>query len=180
MRLLADIACPRKGPGPTLVFGGAGRLADFVVVAVFQFETAIVAAGPVDRGLDRPVSWLDHAGAADAGDAAIVLDPRGHRALEPADGARGGIGRVVEAPGPAAPVALAQQRAVRGIPGLDRRAQIVAAGTVEIGLGLRRSGAKDDRKDDQKARHDQSQGSDQPTRSHPRPLSTGKSSGNAA
>src|SRR6266700_2174830 len=176
MRLLADISGPRKGPGATLVLGVAGRLADLIAVAGLEFETAEVAAGPVDRGLDRPVSRLDHARAADTGDAAFVLHPSRHRAFEPADRTGGRVGRVVEAPGPAAPVALAQHRTVSGVPRFDRRTQIVSAGTVEIGLGVRLSRAQDGRK----ARHDQENDADQPHLPHPGPRSSGKGSCNRA
>src|SRR5229473_7546941 len=116
----SGISRPRIGPGPALVVAGAGRLALIVAVAAFQFETAIIAAGPVDRGLDRAIARFDHAGAAHAGDAAIVLGARRHVALEPADRAAGDVGRVVEAPGPAPPVALAYQRAIRRIARLHR------------------------------------------------------------
>src|SRR4051812_25833495 len=139
MRCLADITRPGIGPRPAFVFGGAGLLAGVVVLAVFQFETAVVPAQPIDRGLDRRGSGLDDARAANSGHTAIVLDPCRYRVLEPADGPRRRIGRVVEAPGPAAPVPFAHHRAIRGIAGADRRTQIVAAGTVEIGLGPRRT-----------------------------------------
>src|SRR5450631_4347160 len=81
----SGIARPRIGPGPALVVAGAGRLAFVVAVAAFQFETAIIATGPIDRGFDRAVARFDHAGAAHARDAAIVLGARRHVALEPAD-----------------------------------------------------------------------------------------------
>src|SRR5580704_2223005 len=110
VRFLADIARPRIGPGSAFVVFGAGCLADFVALSPFESETAIVAAGAVDRGFDRAVARLHHAGAAYARDAAIVLHPRRHTALQPAHRAAGDIGRVVEAPCPAAPVALAYQR----------------------------------------------------------------------
>src|SRR5437773_11028569 len=64
MRLPADVPRPRIGPGPALVFGGAGRLAGLGVLGVFQLETAIVAAKPLDRRLDRPASALVYAPAA--------------------------------------------------------------------------------------------------------------------
>src|SRR5207237_4510696 len=45
-------------------------------------------------------------------------------------------GRIVEAPGATAPVVLAQQRAIGRVARGDRRAHIVAAGTIGIGLGV--------------------------------------------
>src|SRR5450755_2184909 len=105
VRGFSGISRPRISPGPALVVAGAGRLALIVAVAAFQFETAIIAAGPVDRGFDRAIARFDHAGAAHTGDAAIVLGPRRHVAFEPAHRAAGNIGRVVEAPGPAPAVA---------------------------------------------------------------------------
>src|ERR1700722_5435003 len=78
VRVFAGISRPGIAPGPTFVVAGAGRLAGFVALAFFQFETVVVAAGPVDRGLDRPVARLDHAGAAHAGDTAGVLGARRH------------------------------------------------------------------------------------------------------
>src|ERR1700682_1858809 len=139
VRGFSGIARPRIGPGPALVVGGAGLLALIVAVAAFQFEIAVIAAEPVDRGFRSPVARFDHPGTAHAGDAAIVLGARGHVALQPADRAAGDIGRVVEAPRPAAPVALAHQRTIRRIARSDRRTLIIAARTIEIGLGLRRS-----------------------------------------
>src|SRR5713226_2160025 len=119
VRGFSGISRPRIGPGPALVVAGAGRLALIVAVAAFQFETAIIAAGPVDRGLDRAIARFDHA----AGD----------------------VGRVVEAPGPAPPVALAYQRAIRRIARLHRRTLIIAARPIEIGLSVRRSRGGDGR-----------------------------------
>src|SRR6266436_6437780 len=141
MRFPADVARPRIGPGPAFVVGGAGGFAEVVALAAFdlaalELEILVIAAGTVDRGFDRPVPGFDHAGAPDAGDAAIVLHARGHAALEPAHRAAIGVGRVVEAPGPAAPVALAEQRTILGVARWHRRAGVIAARTVEIaGLG---------------------------------------------
>src|SRR6202051_1698784 len=115
VRFLSDIPRPRIGPGPAFVVVGTGGLADLVALTAFQGEAAVIAAGPVDRGFDRAVARLHHAGAAHARDAAIVLHPRRHAALQPAHRAAGDIGRVVETPCPAAPVALAYQRAIRRI-----------------------------------------------------------------
>src|ERR1700722_14955881 len=115
VRLLADIARPRIGPGPAFIVLGAGCLAGFVALAAFEDEIAVVTAEPVDRGFDRTVARLDYAGAANARDAASILDPRRHIALQPAHRAAGDIGRVVEAPRPAAPVAFAHQGAIRRI-----------------------------------------------------------------
>src|SRR3984957_9716958 len=139
VRFLADITRPRIGPGPAFVVVGTGGLADLVALAAFQGETAVIAAGPVDRGFDRAVARLHHAGAAHTRDAAIVLHPRRHAALQPAHRAAGDIGRVVEAPCPAAPVALAYQCAIRRIRPGERRTRIIGARTVKIGLRLRLS-----------------------------------------
>src|SRR5215475_5121093 len=139
-RFLAEIALADIGPGPALVVGGAGGLAGLVALAPLGIEAAVVAAGPVDRGLDSAIARLDDACAAHAGNAAIVLHPSRHRALEPAHRAVAGIARIVETPGAATPVMLAEQRAIGGITGRDRLVRIVAAGTVEIGgLALRRA-----------------------------------------
>src|ERR1700733_8122709 len=100
----SDIPPPRKGPGPAFIVIGAGRLAGFVALTAFEIKTAIVAAEPVDRGFDRPVARLDHAGAAHARHAAGVFNAGRHAVLEPADRAAGSIVRIVEAPGPAAPI----------------------------------------------------------------------------
>src|SRR6185437_1746169 len=107
VRVPADIAGPREGPGATPVIGGAGGLAGSVTVAALDVETPVIAARPVDRGLLGKAARLDHAGAAHAGDAAIVLHARRHIALQPAHGADDGIDRIIEAPGMAAAVALA-------------------------------------------------------------------------
>src|SRR5882724_6611459 len=134
MRILAGIARPGIGPGAAFVVGGAGGGAGFITVAAFKIEILVVAAEAVDRGFDRIVLRFDHAGAADAGDAATILDPRRHAALEPAHRTTGRIGRIVEAPGPATLVAFAGQRAIGRVAGGDRRTLIVAARPVEIGL----------------------------------------------
>src|SRR6185295_17351383 len=116
VRFLAGIAGPRIGPGAAFVVGGAGGLAGVVAaVAAFEIKALVVAAEAVDRGFDRLVAPLDHAGAAHAGDAAIALHPRRHVALEPAHRAVGEVGRITEGPGAAAAVALAHQRAFRRI-----------------------------------------------------------------
>src|SRR5882757_9374569 len=137
MRILAGIARPRVGPGAAFIVGGAGRLAGIVAVVALDVEIPVVAAEAIDRGFDRAIPGLDHAGAAHAGDAATILYARRHAALEPAHRATGRIGRIVEAPGPATLVAFAGQRAIGRVAGGDRRTLIVAAGPVEIGLGQR-------------------------------------------
>src|SRR6185295_6978576 len=137
MRVTADIAGPGIGPGAAFVVGGARRLAGLVALGAFQIEIAIVAAETVDRGFDRTAALLDHAGAAHAGDAAIILRARRHVALEPAHRASGRVGRITKTPGAATAVALAYQRAIRRIAGWHRRARIIAARPVEIGLRLR-------------------------------------------
>src|SRR5882724_5486109 len=77
MRFAPGIAGPRIGPGAAFVVGGAGRLAFVVAFApALHIEILVVAAKAVDRGFDRGVARLDHAGAAHAGDATIVLRPR--------------------------------------------------------------------------------------------------------
>src|SRR5689334_8625552 len=131
MRLLADIAGARIGPGAALVVGGAGRLAGLLALALLDLKTLVVAAGAVDRGFVGAVSELDHAGAAHARDAAIVLHAGRHAALEPAHRADRGIDRVVEAPGMASPVALAEQRAILGIARGHRGRHVVGARPVE-------------------------------------------------
>src|SRR6476619_6138371 len=109
VRFLPDISRPCIGPGPAFVVARAGRLASLVAVTALEVEIAVIATEPVDRDLLRAVARLDHAGSADARDAAVVLDARRHAALQPADRAADEVGRVVEAPGAATPVALAYQ-----------------------------------------------------------------------
>src|SRR4051794_9653708 len=84
VRVAADIAGPCKGPGAALVVGGAGGLAGLVAFLAVQVEITVIAAEAVDRGFGRTDRLLDHAGAAHAGDAAIVLGARGHIVLQPA------------------------------------------------------------------------------------------------
>src|SRR4051812_5045513 len=140
LRVLAGIARPRIGPGAAFVVGGAGGLAGVVAaVAALEIKTLVVAAEAVDRGFDGLVAPFDHTGAAHAGDAAIALHPRRHVAFEPTHRAVGEVGRIAEGPGPAAAVALAYQRAFRRIARGHGRAEIVTAGTVEIGLRQRRA-----------------------------------------
>src|ERR1700719_5292424 len=115
VRLAPDISRPRIGPGPALVVVGAGRLASFVALVFFQGEILVVAAEPVDGNFLGAGARLHHAGAAHARDTAITLDALRHVVFQPADRAAGNFGRVVETPGPAAPVALAHQRTIRRI-----------------------------------------------------------------
>src|SRR4051794_6217361 len=115
MRFLPGISGARVGPGTALVVGRTGRLAGIVALASLKIETLVVAAGTVDRGFDRAVSWLDDTGAAHAGDAAIILGAFRHTVLEPANRAGDDIARIVEAPGPATAVSPAYQRAIGGI-----------------------------------------------------------------
>ena len=136
---LAGVAGPRVGPGAALVVGGAGGLAGIVAIAGLDVEVLVIAAEAVDRGLHRAIARLDDAGAADTRNAAAVRHPRRHAVLEPADRAGGHVGRIVEAPRPAAPVTLADQRAIRRIAGDHGHALIVPAGTVETGLRQRRA-----------------------------------------
>src|SRR5205085_3629035 len=94
-----------------LAGGFAGRAGGIGV----HVHVAQVSAGAVDRELDRPAFALEHARALHARDATCVLHPRGDLALEPAHGAGRRGARVGEAPGTAAPLALAARRAGRRI-----------------------------------------------------------------
>src|ERR1700744_1757382 len=134
MRLASDIAGAGVGPGPALVVADAGGLAGLVALAFLEFETAVVAAGPIDRAFDRVVARFHHAGAAHARHAAIIRNACRHGILQPAHRAARDIGRVAEGPGMAAPVALARERAIRRIAGGDRRVLVIASGAIEIGL----------------------------------------------
>src|SRR3984957_20260038 len=115
VRVFSDISPPRIGPGPASIVAGASGLAGFVALTAFELKTVVVATEPVDRGFDRPVARFDHSGPAHARDAATILDAGRYAALQPADGAAGSIARIVETPGPAAPVALAHQGTIRRI-----------------------------------------------------------------
>src|SRR5882757_1405935 len=136
MRLPPDISRTGIGPGPAFIVGGAGGLAGFVALAAFDVEIAVIAAEPVDRGFDRAVARFHHAGAAYARNAAGILDPRRHAALQPAYRAAADLGRIAKTPGPTAPVVFADQRTIDRIAGGDRRVLIVTARTIEIGLGV--------------------------------------------
>src|SRR6476620_9363291 len=132
VRLSSDISMARIGPGPAFVVADASGLAGVVAVAAFELEIAIVAAQPVDRNFLGAGTRLHHAGAAYARDATITLDPRRHVVFEPADRTASDIGRVVEAPRPASPVAFAHQGTIRRIAGGDRRTLIIAPRTIEV------------------------------------------------
>src|ERR1700751_3234006 len=58
VRVLADIARPRIRPGAALVVGGAGRLAALFALAALDLKALIIAARPVDRGLQRRTARL--------------------------------------------------------------------------------------------------------------------------
>src|SRR5258708_6710193 len=98
MRVFSDVSAPRIGPGPASIVAGARGPAGFIALAAFELETVVVAAEPVDRGLDRPVARFDHSGPAHARDAATILDACRYAALQPAYCAAGSIARIVEAP----------------------------------------------------------------------------------
>src|SRR5260370_22932314 len=126
MRILADIAGARIGPGPAFVVLGAGRLAGLIALVALQPEILVIAAEPVDRKFLDGVARFDHAGAAHARDAAIILDARRHAVLEPAHRAAGVIGRVVETPRPAAAGAPAHPRPIHPLAEPDPRTLLVA------------------------------------------------------
>src|SRR3954451_6547210 len=110
------IARPHIGPGAAAVLLLAGGFAGRALRIRIDVDIAVVAAGAVDRELDRAGPFLRHTCALHAGDAAGVFMARRDLALEPAGGARRGRARIGEAPGRAAPVALASRRANRRIP----------------------------------------------------------------
>src|SRR5260370_39089872 len=118
MRILADIAGARIGPGPAFVVLGAGRLAGLIALVALQPEILVIAAEPVDRKFLDGVARFDHAGAAHARDAAIILDARRHAVLEPAHRAAGVIGRVVESPRPPPTVPPPHPPSLHTIPSL--------------------------------------------------------------
>src|SRR5260370_16204012 len=106
MRILADIAGARIGPGPAFVVIGAGRLAGLIALVALQPEILVIAAEPVDRKFLDGIARFHHAGAAHARDAAIILDARRHAVLDPAYRAARAIGRAIKTPRPAAAAAL--------------------------------------------------------------------------
>src|SRR5258705_5086512 len=127
MRFLPRISRARVGPGAAFVVTGTRGLADFIVLAALEIEAFVIAAEPVDRGLHRAVARLDHAGAADPGDTAIVGRARRHGVFQPADRARGDVGGVTKGPRAAAAIELAHQRTIGGIARHHRRTLVVAA-----------------------------------------------------
>src|SRR5690349_10143472 len=98
MGVAAGITRSRIGPGPAFVVGGAGGLAGVIAFGALEVEILVVAAETVDRGFDRGILRLDHAGAADAGDAAIILGAGRHVAFEPAHRAIGRVGGITKTP----------------------------------------------------------------------------------
>src|SRR3954470_4917616 len=140
-RALAGIARPGEAPGAAFVVALTGVAADvaaFGLVVVLDLERAIVTAVAIGGSLDRTDPGFDDAGAADARDAAIALDPRRHLVLQPAHRVLGIVARVIETPGAAFLVALADQRAFGRIARHRHRPLIIAARPVETGLGLDR------------------------------------------
>src|ERR1700685_3301470 len=105
---------PAIGPGPATLLGLAGIGAGFALRIGRRLERPVIAAEAIDRIFDGACLWLDHAGAADAGDAAGRLRRRHHVALEKAHRRRPGPGRIGKAPGFAVLLALAAA-------GTDRR-----------------------------------------------------------
>jgi len=126
---------PGKGPGPASVVGGASSLADLVAISPLEFETAVIAAVAVDRGLDRVIARFDHACTAHAGDTAIVGDARRNAVFQPANGDPRGVARIVEAPRPTAPVPFAHKRTFRRIARGHRQTHVIATRPIKIGLG---------------------------------------------
>src|ERR1019366_2539960 len=139
-----DIAGPHIGPGAAFVLGVAGSLARSAGRFGCGLEIAVVAAEAVDGEFRRALARLDHAGPAHPRHAALVLDPRRHLALQPANGERIFRARIGEAPGPAARLALAAPGADGRVTVADLEVQVVAAAAVVAGLRLRRAGRRQD------------------------------------
>src|SRR4029077_7615859 len=133
--VFADVSRAGKGPGPASVVGRASALADLVAVAPLEFEAAVIAAIAVDRGFDRAIARFDHTCAAHAGNAAIVGNAGRDAALQPAKRISGRVARIVEAPRPATPIALAQQRTLGRIARGHHQAHVIATRPIKIGLG---------------------------------------------
>ena len=131
------IARPRIGPGAALAVGLAGGPAAFAAGVGGHLDGPKVAARTVDRVFAVAAARLDDAGAADPGRGVPRLDPGRHLVLEPAHRRPVG-GGVVEAPGPAAGLAVAPPRADGGIAGANRKIHVVVAAPVKPHLRRRR------------------------------------------
>ena len=130
-RRFSDVPGPGKCPGAAFVVGLARSLARLVVRGI---DAAIIATKPVGLALDCTVARFENSSAADTGNAAIAFHAWRNGVLEPADCAVGTDSRIVEAPCAATAIAFTFKGAIGRITGRYRRAQVVAAGPIEISL----------------------------------------------
>src|SRR5580692_2869361 len=115
MRDRDAVAGPAIGPGPAAVFGFARIGAGFALGIHRRFEGAVIAAIAINGKLKLAHFGLDDAGTTYARDAAARLLGRHDLALEPAHRRAARGGRIGEAPGPAAALAVATGGADGGI-----------------------------------------------------------------
>src|SRR4029078_82219 len=138
-----DVALPHIGPGTASIIRFARRLACGAGRVGGHVQIAVVSAESIDGIFQRPLAWLDHAGAADTGNAAFILDARRHLAFQPASRGRVGGARIGETPGAATCVAFAARGTDRRVPVADLEAHIVAADAVKSALALRLTGKRE-------------------------------------
>src|SRR6185295_9639895 len=148
-----EIARAHIGPGAAAVLALAGGFALRAGRVGSYIQVAIVASGAVDRKLDLAGLRLEHGGALHAGDAAGVLDAWRDLGFEPAHGGRRRGPRIGEAPGTAAPVALAPGRTYSRVAAAHLETEVVATPPVETRLRVGRRGRARQAERDQTKEH---------------------------
>src|SRR5207248_4527575 len=103
----AVISRTRIGPGPAARVRRAGSAAGSSDRVRRHLEIAVVAADAIDREFDRRIAGSHHAGTLDPRHTARIGTPGRHLAFEPTDSVADGAGRIGEAPGAAAGLAIA-------------------------------------------------------------------------
>src|SRR5262245_52208634 len=130
----AIISRTRIGPGATARIGLAGGAARSSGRIDRNFSVAVIAPDPIDTEFYAEVARAHHAGTLDPRHAARIGSPRRDLALEPADRRGQGAGRIREAPGTAARIAIAARRTNGRISDAHGETRVIAAGTIEADL----------------------------------------------
>ena len=136
MRGGALIARPRIGPGAATLFVFASLGAGGARTVGRGFESPVIAAGAIDTEFKVFRDRFVDAGAAYAGDAALVFHARRHVFLQPANRLDLLGARIGKRPGAATRVALAAQRALRRIAGFHDELVVIATRPIEADIGV--------------------------------------------
>ena len=132
-----DVTGPDIGPCAALVVGLACSPTGRAVGFGRDVQSLVVAAKTVDGEFDRALAWLDHTGAAYAGNAACVFRAWRHAVFEPANRDRVVSPWIDKGPCFAAIVAFTAGGTDRRIAGANLELLIIAAAAIEAALRKR-------------------------------------------